>query len=76
MGTSSADKMSLPSTSTVWIGSNRGTGWDWRRRYLQRVTLISTDDPIRGRAILVNVLHKVVTLFVILFHDGLQGFEV
>jgi len=35
------------------------------------MTLISTDDPIRGRAILANVLYKVVTLFIVLFHDGL-----
>ena len=40
------------------------------------MTLIGTDDPIRGCSILVNVLHKVVTLFIILFHDGLQVFEV
>ena len=47
-----------------------------KSKYLQRVTLIGTDDPIRGRAILVNVLHELVTLLVIIFHDGLQGFEV
>jgi len=39
--------------------------------YLQGVTLIGTDDPIRRGAILVNVLHKVVSLLVIYFHDGL-----
>ena len=76
MGISSAEKMSLPSTSTVWHWSTRGTGWDWRQRYLQGVTLIGTDDPIRGRAILINVLQKVITLFIVLFHHGLEGFEV
>ena len=76
MGTSSADKMSLPSTSIVCNVSTRGTGWSRRQKYLQGVPLIGTDDPIRRGTVLADVLDKVVTLFVILFYDRLQGFKV
>ena len=44
--------------------------------YLQRVTLIRTDDPIRRGPILIYFLHEVVPLFVVLFYDILQSSKV